>query len=275
MNNEIRQSQLRNRQHRASLERLEDRELLTANAAAAAVSHPLAEIAGPTRGVQHFEISIVGTQVSYSPAGLPSDMKGTVYLDNSAGVSVAAIGTYDETLQPIFANVGPGGSPAFVGATGACTFDFNLSRKGGLITLGSITATDTAMIEGALPDGTLLVGSADSPITAATGICQGLTGSFKGQSDVKMGTAFYMHTTVDFTAQDRLGTDMEETLTGLAIANCSVGQSYVNDHWGKSPQDNNSHAALAHLDWLADRYAAADHVFASNSVSPGIIHIPT
>src|SRR5690242_16747152 len=97
---------------RCRFERLEDRAFLSADsgfAALAAVSHALSDAGGPTRGTQHFEISITGTQVSYSPAGLPTDMKGLVYLDTAEGVSVASIGTYDETLQPIFAPVGPGG----------------------------------------------------------------------------------------------------------------------------------------------------------------------
>lgn len=269
------------RRRLGAFERLENRDFLSADAGLgqlAAAGHALAEAAGPTRGLQHFEISITGTQVSYSPTGLPSDMKGTVYLDTAAGVSVAPIGTYDETLQPIFAPVGPDGSLAFVGATGICTFDFNVSLGGRSFTLGSIVASDTALIEGVRTDGALLVGSANSPITGATGICQGLTGTFHGQSDVRMGAVFSMHTTVDFSVQDRWGADMEETLTGLAIANSAVGQGYVNDHWGKSlTHDDNgtSHAALSHLDWLADRYAAVDNLFASESGPLGGNLIPT
>jgi hypothetical protein len=43
------------------------------------------------------------------------------------GRSSAAIGPYVETLQPIFALVGPGGLPALVDASGACTFNFEFS----------------------------------------------------------------------------------------------------------------------------------------------------
>lgn len=263
----------------ARFERLENREVLSAEAALAelATLARAADVAQPA--VQQFEISIVGTQVSYSPAGLPSDMKGVVYLDAPQGTSVASIGTYDETLQPIFAPVGPGGSPAFVGANGVCTFDFNLSlgRLGGSLTIGSIVANDTAYIEGARPDGTLLVGSHQSPITASSGICAGLTGTFNGQSEVVMGATFSMHTTVDFTVQGRHGLDIEETLTGLAIANSSLAQGYVDHHWGKSLDDDHgmSHAALSHLDWLADRYAAVDSVFAAETAPLGGISIPS
>lgn len=263
-------------------EKLENRDFLSADAGIgqlAAVGHALAaDLGGPTRGVQQFEISIVGTDVSYSPAGLPTEMKGLVYLDTAAGVSVASIGTYDETLQPIFAPVGPGGTPEFVGATGICTFNFNVEIGNQSLTIGSIITSDTALIEGALPDGTILVGSTSSPITGATGICTGLTGTFDGQSEVRMGATFFMHTSVDFTVQDKLGVDMQETLTGLAIADSAVGQGYVNSHWGKSPAndlDGAAHATLSHLDWLADRYAAVDSVFASESAGFGGSGLPT
>ena len=271
-----------NRLRIARFERLENRCVLSADTALgqlAAAAHG-GDATQPKAAGQQFEISIVGTQVSYSPLGLPSDMKGTVYLDTAQGTSVASIGTYDETLQPIFAPVGPDGSLAFVGATGVCTFDFNLS-VGGLgrsVTLGSIVANDTAYIEGALPNGTILVGSHNSPITASSGICAGVTGTFDGQSDVIMGATFSMHTTVDFTVHTEHDLDINETLTGLAIANSSVGQGYVDQHWEKSlthDDDGSPHAALSHLDSLADRYAAVDSVFATENASWGGPSIPS
>jgi hypothetical protein len=257
----------------AGIERLENREMLSADAVvgswSAVAPGVAAEVGRPVHGVQQFEIAIVGTQVSYSPLGLPSEMQGTVYFETAAGASSAAIGTYDETLQPIFAPVGPGGSPTFVGASGICTFNFDLSfgRHGGPLTVGSIVASDTAYIEGVQPDGTLLVGSHSSPITAGTGICYGLSGSFNGQSEVRMGAAFFMHTTVDFTAASRLGIDMQDALSDLAIMN-SAGQTRSNRSPGDAPSDDNpghARAAFERLDWLADRQSAFDSVFADEA----------
>src|SRR5207247_1313033 len=102
---------------------------------------------------------------------------------------------------------GPGGSPVFVGASGICTFEFDLTlgQPGNSLTLGSIVTADTAFIQGVLADGTILVGSSSSPITAASGICRGLAGTFNGQSEVKLGATFSMHTIVDFTVESGRG----------------------------------------------------------------------
>jgi hypothetical protein len=263
----------KNRLRVAGLERLEDREMLSADAGlgqwAAAAQGIAAEFGGHTRGVQQFEISIVGTQVSYSPLGLPNDMKGTVYFESATGASSVAIGTYDETLEPIFAPVGPDGSLAFVGASGICTFNFDLTfgRRGGSVTVGSIITSDVAYIEGVQPDGTLLVGSHSSPITAGTGICFGLTGTFDGQSEVRMGATFFMHTTVDFTVTSRIGIDMQEAISDLAVAN-SIGQAHEHGSSGNAPSDDNrghERAGLERPECLADRHAAVDSVFADEA----------
>ncbi|HEV3006170.1 MAG TPA: hypothetical protein VGX78_17000 [Pirellulales bacterium] len=248
----------KNRLRVASIERLESRELLSADAAPS---------------IQQFEIAITGTQVSYSPAGLPTDMKGTVYFTPAAGAAATAIGTYDEALQPIFMPLGPGGAPAFVGCNGVCTFDFNLSLGGldSAVTLGSITATDTAFIEGVRPDGTILVDSNHSPITGATGICHGVNGSFNGQSEVIMGATFSMHTIVDFTVSDLQEVELNETLTGLAFVNSGAGQWQGEPRWVESLADDGgaSQATVAHLESLADRLAAVDNVFAGDSDTLG------
>jgi hypothetical protein len=261
----------KNRLRVAAIERLESREVLSADAGLGHLpvsGHAVADdVAAPS--MQHFEISITGTQVSYSPAGLPTDMKGTVYFTPAAGASATAIGTYDESLQPIFMPLGPGGAPAFVGCNGVCTFDFNLSLGGldSAVTLGSITATDTAFIEGVRPDGTILVGSNHSPITGATGICRGVNGSFDGQSEVVMGATFSMHTVVDFTVSDRHDVEMDEALTGLALVNSGAGQWHGEPHWVESLADGAgaSRATVSHLESLADRFAAVDNVFAGDS----------
>ncbi|HVC95100.1 MAG TPA: hypothetical protein VND64_15495 [Pirellulales bacterium] len=271
MTNVTRARPFKSRLRLARLERLENREVLSADMGLGhlPVTGSDAAVVAPTRGVEHFEISITGTQVSYSPAGLPTDMKGTVYLDTAAGASAASIGTYDETLLPIFMPVGPNGALAFVGATGICTFDFDLSLGSPTtsVTLGSITAADTALIEGARPDGTILVGSSSSPITAATGICHGLTGSFNGQSEVVMGATFSMHTIVDFTVTNRGGVDIEEVLNELVVANSAFGRSYIPQNQDPSPRDDilASHADLPGADGLAHKYEVIEHVFAYDS----------
>lgn len=253
-------------------EKLENRDFLSADACIGQLTGVgpalAADVSGPAFSVQRLEISIVGTDVSYSAAGLPMEMKGLVYLDTAAGVSAASIGSYDESLQPIFAPVGPSGALEFVGTTGICTFDFDLQIGNTPLTIGSIVTSDTALIAGALPGGTIVVGSSNSPITGAAGICSGLTGTFNSQSEVRLGTSFYMHTTVDFQVTDQFGVDIKEALTGLAIADSAIGQDYVTSHWGKSlanDQGDAAHAALSHLDWLADKSTAVDNVLVSES----------
>jgi hypothetical protein len=261
---------LRNRRI-ASVERLEHREMLSADAGLgqlASAGHAAAAFIGdPNAGVQHFEISIIGTEVSYSPAGLPSDMKGTVYLQTPAGASTAAIGTYDEMLTPIFAPVGPGGSLTFVGASGTCTFTFDLlfGPANAAFSVGSIVTNDTAYISGMQSDGTLLVTSTSSPITASNGICAGLSGTFDGQSEVKMGATFYMHTLVDFAVVNRSHVNMQETLTELAEFNAAASQGFRGQPDNQLHSDDGHdarHAGLPHSEWLAHRNAAVDSIFA-------------
>jgi hypothetical protein len=209
-----------------------------------------------TQAVQHFDFSITGTQVLYSPLGLPSEMKGTCYVTGPGGTSLGTIGTYDETLQPIFAPVGPGGSPAFVGATGVCTFDFDLSfGNGHSITLGSIVADDTSMITGVLPSGAIVVDSIRSPIVSSSGICAGLSGTFDGHSQVVMGATFSMHTDVDFSVTSNHRVDMQAVLDILAVTNnISSNQLQTGDHHDHGGYDQH-----------ADRYAALEAVFAADS----------
>ena len=262
------------RYHRiAGFETLESREMLSADAGlgqlAASGSAAAAYIGSPTAGVQHFQISIAGTEVSYSPAGLPNEMKGVVYLQTPQGASTAAIGTYDETLSPIFAPVGPGGAMTFVGTSGTCTFTFDVSfgPANASIPVGSIVTSDTAFIQGMLPDGTLLVASTSSPITSATGICDGLAGTFDGHSEVRMGATFYMHTLVDFTVASHADGSMQETLGELAAINAGAGQFFAAGHENPSPGDDGHdalHAGMPHSDWL-DRNAAVDSLFAGEA----------
>jgi hypothetical protein len=235
-----------------SVERLERREVLSAD-------FGFGHVGAASPPVQHFDFSITGTQVFYSPLGLPSEMKGTCYMTAPGGSSLGSIGTYDETLQPIFAPVGPGGSPAFVGATGVCTFDFNLSLGNGhSVTIGSIVADDTAMIEGVLPSGAIRVGSNSSPIVSASGICAGLTGTFSGQSEVVMGATFSMHTDVDFRVTSTHRINMEAALTILAATN-NAGFEW--QQW--QPQEDH-HSWDQGPESFTDRDGATEAAFASD-----------
>jgi hypothetical protein len=238
------------RYRRLAVERLERREVLSADFGFGAAAH----VAPQT--TQHFDFAITGTEVYYSPLGLPTEMKGTCYLASPNGASLGTIGTYDETLQPIFAPVGPGGSPAFVGATGVCTFDFDLTLGNGhTVTVGSIVADDTALIDGVLPDGSILVVSVNSPIVSSTGICAGLSGTFDGQSEVVMGATFFMHTDVEFAVTSDHRVNMEAVLTFLASTNHAGVDSQVTEH----------HHLAQRRDDLVDSHAAVDAAFASTS----------
>lgn len=204
-----------NRLRTARLERLEQRDVLSADvglgnlaAMGQALSAEISRLTGP----QTFDLTIAGTQCSYSPLGLPSEMKGNVYLNGGA----TSIGTYDETLTPILMSLSPETPPQFVGTMGVATFDFNLTFGSmSPITVGSITTHDTSFIEGVGASGQLMVGSSGS-IVASTGICTGLTGGFASHSVVAMGAAFAMQTNVHFSVQDSLGVNMSSTLSGLA-----------------------------------------------------------
>ena len=239
-------------QHRrrlGSVERLESREVLSADLG-------LGNLGPGPQTVQHFDFSITGTQVFYSPLGLPSEMKGNCYIAGPSGASLGSIGTYDETLQPIFAPVGPGGSPAFVGATGVCTFDFNLSLDNSRsLTIGTIVSDDTSMITGVLPDGTILVDSTHSPIVSASGICAGLSGTFDGHSQVVMGATFSMHTDVEFSVTSPHHLDMQVVLDMLAVTNnVDSYQLQPGEHHDRGVHDQ-----------YTDRYASVDAVFAADS----------
>jgi hypothetical protein len=82
-----------------------------------------------------------------------------------------------------------------------------------------------------------------------------------------MGATFFMHTTVDFTVTSRIGIDMQDALSDLAKAN-SKGQPHDVGQLGNVPNDDSrghARAGFEHLDWLADRQAAVDSVFADEA----------
>lgn len=241
----------------ARLERLEGREVLSADnglgnlaAMGQAVAAEISQLAAP----QTFDLSITGTQCSYSPLGLPSEMKGDLYV---AG-GTTSIGTYDETLTPILMQLSPEAPPQFVGTLGTATFDFNLSFGSTPFTIGSITTHDTSFIQGVGAGGQIMVGSTGT-ITASTGICTGLTGGFASHSVVAMGAAFDLQTSVHFTVQDSLGVNMQSTLSGLAtidgFTSGSSQQGWAGTAW--TPSGDNGHASHD------GHHAAVDHVFSS------------
>lgn len=258
MSKAIRSRYGRNRLRTARFERLEGREVLSADTGLgnlAAVGQAIAAEMSQLTAPQTFDLSITGTQVNYSPLGLPSEMKGNLYLNGGA----TSIGTYDETLTPILMSLSPEAPPQFVGTIGVATFDFNLSFGPTPITVGSITTHDTSFIEGVGASGQLLVGSSGT-ITASTGICTGLTGGFASHSVVSMGAAFAMQTSVHFSVQDSLGVNMSNTLNGLAtidgFTSGNTGQSWD----GSAGRGDSDHGHRGDVD---HHHHAVDHVFSS------------
>lgn len=256
MSKAIRSRYGKNRLRTARFERLEGREVLSADTGLgnlAAVGQAIAAEMSQLTAPQTFDLSITGTQVNYSPLGLPSEMKGNLYLNGGS----TSIGTYDETLTPILMSLSPEAPPQFVGTIGVATFDFNLAFGSTPITVGSITTHDTSFIEGVGASGQLLVGSSGT-ITASTGICTGLTGGFASHSVVSMGAAFAMQTSLHFSVQDSLGVNMSNTLNGLAtIDGFASGNASQNWGGGAGCGDSDSHRGDV------DHHHAVDQVFSS------------
>lgn len=240
---------------KARFERLEDRQVLSADLGFGALP--------PAPAVQEFSLAITGTQVNYSPLGLPSEMKGNLYIDNGQGASATVIGTYDETLTPILMPLAPGGAPQFVGTNGVATFTFDLSL-GAPMAIGSITTDDTSFIQGVGPTG-LLVGSTGT-IVSATGFCTGLSGGFASHSVVAMGASFDLHTSVQFTVQDPWGVSMTRTLDGLSAIDALATYTY-NPPTGSGPVTHHTPSLGNHPTGAqstgsgGELNAAIDHVF--------------
>jgi hypothetical protein len=250
---------------KARFERLEDRQVLSADAGFGQLGAvALAGHLPPAPTSQEFNLAITGTQCNYSTLGLPSEMKGNLYVDNGQGPSATVIGTYDETLTPIFMALTPGGAPQFVGTNGVATFTFDLSL-GQPISLGSITTNDTSFIAGVGASGDLMVGSTGT-IVSTTGFCDGLSGGFASHSLVAMGASFDLHTSVHFTVQDPWGVSMTRTLDGLSAIDSlashtfspPAGTGQVAHHTpGQSGHPTGAHSSgTGH-----ELNAAIDHVF--------------
>lgn len=248
----------KNRLRTVRFERLEGREVLSADTglgSLAAMGQAIAAEMSQLTAPRTFDLSIAGTQVNYSPLGLPSEMKGNLYLNAGA----TSIGTYDETLTPILMSLSPEAPPQFVGTIGVATFDFNFSFGSTPITVGSITTHDTSFIEGLGASGQLLVGSSGT-ITASTGICTGLTGGFASHSVVSMGAAFAMQTSVHFSVQDSLGVNMSSTLNGLATIDGFTSANAGHSWDGNAGCGDSDHGHRGDVD---HHHHAVDHVFSS------------
>jgi hypothetical protein len=159
-----------------SVERLESRTVLSAS--------PLS---------LQIDLAIVGTDVSFSPLGLPASMGGDVYL---SGNSATKVGRYSEVLSPIFMDINNDLQPDFVGTTGISTFSFTVGGNNQL-TIGALVTSNISLIQGVDQLGQMLVGSVGT-ITASTGILRGAAGGFQSQSVVGLFPTFNMQTVVHF-----------------------------------------------------------------------------
>ena len=162
---------------------------LTAAAVAGKSSRPASEVS--------LDLRIKGTDVQYSPEGLPASMQGDVYLAAGTVLSSIVIGHYEEVLTPILMDINGDQMPDFVGTTGVATMTFFAGAFQNF-TLGSITTSNTSFIQGVTEVGELLVGSVGTIVSSA-GIFQHVTGSMQSNSTVALYPTYQMDTNVHFT----------------------------------------------------------------------------
>ena len=143
-----------------------------------------------------FDLAIRGTDIQYSPLGLPAAMGGDIYLAGQAMGGHASIGHYQESLTPILMDVNGDSVPDFVGTQGVATFTFFVATPA--FSCGSVTTVDTSYIQGVTPAGQLNVGS-QGTIVSSTCLFVGLSGGFMSQSTVGLSPGFQMQTNVHFT----------------------------------------------------------------------------
>src|SRR5262245_31169032 len=167
-------------------EQLETRSVLSANVFPAA----------------SFDLAIRGTDVQFSPLGLPSAMGGDIYLAAGGARGQTAIGRYQESLAPILMDVNGDQVPDFVGTQGVATFTFFVGNA--QHTFGTVTTADVSYIQGVTPAGQLEVGS-QGTIVGATGPLAKLSGGFVSQSVVGLAPTFNMQTNVHFTVNRPVG----------------------------------------------------------------------
>jgi hypothetical protein len=173
-------------------------------------------------GPASFDLSIRGTDVQFSPLGLPAAMVGEVRLAAKAAPSHAPIGRYHETLTPILMDINGDQVPDFVGTQGVATFTFFVGAPQFMV--GSITTANTSYIQGVTETAQLLVGS-QGTIVASTGVLRNLSGGFGSQSTVGLMPSFEMQTNVHFT----VNRPVAPVFSLLAIANDMLSGSTVAD----------------------------------------------
>ena len=162
---------------------------LAGAAVAGTSSRPASEVS--------LDLRIKGTDVQYSPEGLPASMQGDVYLAAGTVLSSIVIGHYEEVLTPILMDINGDQMPDFVGTTGVATMTFFAGAFQNF-TLGSITTSNTSFIQGVTEVGELLVGSVGTIVSSA-GIFQHVTGSMQSNSTVALYPTYQMDTNVHFT----------------------------------------------------------------------------
>jgi len=233
-----------------------------------------------------FDLAIHGTDIQYSPLGLPSAMGGDIYLAVNGAATHASIGHYQEALTPILMDINGDQVPDFVGTQGVATFTFYIGNSQHV--LGTITTADVSYIQGVTPAGQMLVGSQGTIVSANSTtpllLFRGLAGGFASQSTVGLGPTFAMQTNVHFTVNRPVG----PALTVVAFANDLVsaantpsGQwavdtvltvnnhgSDAGNHHGDAPGGDDAHhgSDLVHDSKLSgDAHDSHDGVFSDDT----------
>lgn len=198
---------LSNRGYRSSMrpEQLETRVMLSASPSSVdADLTPVYETQAFKQdgwGDGKFNFQITGTEVGFSPLGLPAYMAGTVSYVMANGSVMDGIGTYQETLTPIFMDLNGDTVPeTFVGTNGIATFSFYAGKMRDIV-VGTITTVNTSYVQGLTAVGEMIVASTGT-ITASSGLFKQVTGGFTSQSVVGLSPVFAMTTTVQFVVQD-------------------------------------------------------------------------
>ncbi|MEX2139027.1 MAG: hypothetical protein WD894_07180 [Pirellulales bacterium] len=153
-------------------------------------------------GDGQFNFQITGTECQFSPLGLPAYMAGTVSYVMANGSLMEGIGTYQETLTPIFMDlIGGDGIPdTFVGTNGLATFSFYAGKARDIL-VGTVTTVNVSYIQGLTALGEMIVASTGT-ITGSSGLFKEVTGGFTSQSVVGLANGFAMSTSVQFVIQD-------------------------------------------------------------------------